>query len=125
MLLLGIRISRKYVLYAGMFMIALFLIDQLYLYLQMTSGGTNFSLSLHVDDVRQLVRAGRDTGVDVILFDPVILKAWSSNADMSSPGTCIFLCHVIGPLVFAITQTQLSDKVGKIMLYKLYLLIAN
>ena len=112
----GIRISKKYVLYAALLIISLYMIDLFYLFFQMTNNGANFSLSLHVDDVRQLMRAGNDVGVKSILFDPVILKAWRINNDIVSPGACIFLCHVIGPLVFAVTHAQIKEKVSKVLL---------
>lgn len=86
------------------------LLDQLYLHFSLSNPHTNFQRSLDIDDVRQLIEAGKDAAVTTILFDPVILQAWRGNADVAVPGVCIFLCHVIGPLTFVVTAAQLRDK---------------
>ncbi|KAK7021117.1 hypothetical protein SK128_028326 [Halocaridina rubra] len=86
------------------------LLDQLYLHFWLSSPNTTFQRHLDIEDVRQLIRAGEDASVTTILFDPVILQAWRNNADVAVPGVCIFLCHVIGPLTFAVTAAQLRDK---------------
>ncbi|XP_064086643.1 ribitol-5-phosphate transferase FKTN-like [Macrobrachium nipponense] len=86
------------------------LLDQLYLHFWLSSNSTNFKRSLDIDDVRQLIQASKDAKVTTILFDPVILEAWHGNSDVAVPGVCIFLCHVIGPLTFAVTSAQLRDK---------------
>ncbi|XP_068243167.1 ribitol-5-phosphate transferase FKTN-like isoform X2 [Palaemon carinicauda] len=86
------------------------LLDQVFLHFWLSQPDTNFKRSLDIDDVRQLIQAGKDARVTTILFDPVILEAWHSNSDVAVPGVCIFLCHVIGPLTFAVTAAQLRDK---------------
>ncbi|KAK4293586.1 hypothetical protein Pmani_033731 [Petrolisthes manimaculis] len=83
----------------------------MYLHVWLSSPTTPFQRSLHVEDVRQLLRASQDTGVTVILSDPFILHAWSRNAHVyAPPGVCVFLCHVIGPLTFSATAAQIRDR---------------
>ncbi|XP_069935669.1 ribitol-5-phosphate transferase FKTN isoform X2 [Cherax quadricarinatus] len=108
--MLGIRNLRKKVFLGVGIVVGLILLDQIYLHIWLSTPNTNFQRSLHVDDVRQLLRAGEDAAVTTILYDPVILHAWSTNSHVAAPGACIFLCHVIGPLTFAVTAAQLRDK---------------
>lgn len=106
----GIRNLKKKIFWVVGIVFGLILLDQLYLHIWLSTPNTQFPRSLHVDDVRQLIRAGEDAAVTTILFDPVILHAWSRNSHVAVPGVCIFLCHVIGPLTFAVTSAQLRDK---------------
>ena len=60
------------------------------------------------------MRASDDTGVTSVLFDPVIIHAHHNNHKLvTNPTVCVFLCHVIGPLIFAVNYQELKDKVCK------------
>ncbi|XP_027213660.2 ribitol-5-phosphate transferase FKTN [Penaeus vannamei] len=106
----GMGTIRKNIFLVVGILVVLVLLDQLYLHVWLSTPHTEFQRSLHVDDVRQLLRAGEDAALTTILFDPFILHAWNSNQHVSATGVCIFLCHVIGPLTFAVTHGQLRDK---------------
>ncbi|XP_050695903.1 ribitol-5-phosphate transferase FKTN-like isoform X1 [Eriocheir sinensis] len=109
----GIRNFRKKAFLVVAVVVGFILLDQIYLHIWLSSSAstsTQFQRSLHLDDVRQLLRAGQDASLTTILFDPVILDAWNRNSHVEAPGVCIFLCHVVGPLTFAITGAQLRDK---------------
>ena len=70
----------------------------------------DFNPHLNLDDVNLLLQLSSFNGISLYLFDAVILQAWNENR-IQSDGMCLFLCHVIGPLAFAVTDSQLKDKV--------------
>uniref|UniRef100_A0A2P2IBA2 Fukutin n=1 Tax=Hirondellea gigas TaxID=1518452 RepID=A0A2P2IBA2_9CRUS len=106
---MGVRRSHIIVVLCVVF--GLLLLDQLYLQYQLYHPQTPFAHSLQLDDVQQLIRASDDTGVTSVLFDPVIIHAFSNNAHLvNNPTVCVFLCHVVGPLIFAANYQDIKDK---------------
>ncbi|CAL4157412.1 unnamed protein product, partial [Meganyctiphanes norvegica] len=103
------KLSKRNIFLILIFIATIIVLSQVYLYFQLSTPTTKFRRSLDIDDVRELIRAGKDTSVTPILFDPFILEAWSKNAHINAPGVCIFLCHVIGPLNFAVISSQEKD----------------
>ncbi|KAG7173150.1 Fukutin-like [Homarus americanus] len=82
----GIRNLRKKIFLVIGIVVGIMLLDQIYLHIWQSTPNTPFQRSLHVDDVRQLLRAGEDAAITTILFDPVILHAWSSNSHVAVSG---------------------------------------
>lgn len=61
----------------------------------------------------QLVQASDESGVTTVLFDPVIIDAFHNNAHLvNNPEACVFLCHVVGPLIFAANYNDIKDNVS-------------
>ncbi|KAB7502381.1 Fukutin [Armadillidium nasatum] len=107
MILCGHRIKYKQILLIGFIVCISLCILTLYFFLFPTR---HFQPYLDVEDVQLLLRAAEANGVSVVLFDPLILHAWSSNEEVVKSGSCLFLCHVVGPLLFSITEKDLKNK---------------
>ncbi|XP_076057921.1 ribitol-5-phosphate transferase FKTN-like [Oratosquilla oratoria] len=103
-----LRVSRKSLLLVLGIISLVIILDQLYFYVKLSNPSTPFQRSVHLDDVRILKRASSEKGVEPILFDSVILQGWKQNRHLVVPNACIFLCHVVGPLPFAVTYAQLA-----------------
>lgn len=111
MIIFGQRFTRRQLFTIIGFLFIFVSLSKLYNYLSPNVLG-DFKAYLDLDDVRQLLRAGKDTGITITLWDPLILQAWKSNEFMSNSVECFFLCHVIGPLVFTIYEKELKEKVS-------------